>query len=146
MNREKEIGYILHRAAMSAKCHFTNKLSKFDITPGQLAVLKEIYYYQINNNELGLSPACIAARLEFDRPTMTGILERMEAQGWAERVLNPQDKRSCLIRVTKKATDKLKELEDIATENSFRILKGFTEEEVVNFKNYLLRVTENCKE
>ncbi len=145
MLESKEIGYILHRAAMFAKCHLTNKLNEFDITPGQYMVLKEIYYYQINNKEFGLSPACIAASLESDRPTISGILERLEAQNLTERVHNPQDKRSCLIRVTQKAMDKLKELEEISAVNDAKILNGFTEEEIDTFKNYLLRVADNFK-
>ncbi len=146
MLRDKEIGYILHKAAMLAKCNFSNKLNESGITPGQFMVLKEIYYHQRDTADLGLAPACIAARLDCDRPTISGIIDRLEAQGWAERLLNPDDKRSFLIRITDKAMDKLKELEELSAENGNTILKGFTEEEIVTFKNYLLRVANNFKE
>lgn len=146
MLKDKDIGYILHKAAMSAKCNFSNKLNESGITPGQFMVLKEIYYYQKDTADLGLAPACIAARLDCDRPTISGVIDRLEAQGWAERLLNPDDKRSFLIRVTDKAMDKLNELEEISTKNQITILKGFTEEEISIFKNYLLRVADNFKE
>lgn len=146
MLKDKDIGYILHKAAMSAKCNFSNKLNESGITPGQFMVLKEIYYYQKDTADLGLAPACIAARLDCDRPTISGVIDRLEAQGWAERLLNPDDKRSFLVRVTDKAMDKLNELEEISTKNQITILKGFTEEEISIFKNYLLRVADNFKE
>lgn len=143
MLEDKDIGFILHRAAMSAKCKFSCKLNEFGITPGQLMVVKEIFKHQSETGESGLSPASIAERLQFDRPTVTGIIDRLEAQEWAERVINPKDKRSCLIKITDKALDKLKLLEEINLVNQNKILNGFNEEEKTSFKNYLLRVIDN---
>ena len=145
MLKDKEFGYILHKAAMLAKCNFTNKLNMIGITPGQFLVLKEIYYDQKNSLDSGLSPACIAAGLECDRPTISGIVDRLEAQEWVQRVDNPDDKRSTFVKVTDKAMDKLKELEEISSENQNTILNGFTEEEIHTFKDYLLRVVDNFK-
>ncbi|MGB8454085.1 MAG: MarR family transcriptional regulator [Anaerocolumna sp.] len=146
MLKDKDIGFILHRAAMSAKCNFSNELNEFGITPGQLMVLKEIYHHQENTAAIGLSPACISAGLEFDRPTVSGIIDRLEAQEWVVRLINPNDKRSFHIRLTDKAMSKLNGLEEISTKNQVTILKGFTEGEIVTFKNHLLRVIDNFKE
>lgn len=146
MLEDKEIGYILHKAAMFSKNNFTNKLNSFGITPGQLTVLKEIFYHNGNTTETGLSPACIADRIECDRPTVSGMIDRLEAQEWIVRFLNPEDKRSCIIQVTDKAKDSLKELEEIRNENQDIILKSFTEEETVMLKKLLLRVINNFKE
>jgi MarR family transcriptional regulator for hemolysin len=143
MLEDKDIGFILHRAAMSAKCKYSCKLNEFGITPGQFMVLKEVFNHQAETDESGISPAGIAERLQFDRPTVTGIIDRLEAQEWAERVINPKDKRSCLIKITGKALEGLKLLEEINIENQNKILNGFKEEEKTSFKNYLLRVIEN---
>lgn len=146
MMGDKEVGYILHKAAMLSKYNFTNKLNGIGITPGQFIVLKEIYYHQKNTADIGLSPAAIADRLQSDRPTISGIIDRLEAQEWVERLDNIQDRRSFLIRITDKAEDKIKQLEDISTENSSATLKGFTEEEIISFKNFLLRVIDNFRD
>ena len=143
---DKDIGYILHKAAMFSKNDFSNKLNVIGITPGQFAVLREIYYHQKCTIDLGLSPACIAARLECDRPTISGVIDRLEAQKWVERLDNPDDKRSFLIKVTNKAMDKLEELEGIYSNTCNTIIKGFSEEEIIIFKNNLLRVVKNFKE
>lgn len=146
MLKDKEIGYILYKVAILTKNDFSNKLNVIGITAGQFAVLKVLFYHQKNTTDLGLSPASIANRLECDRPTISGVIDRLESQGWVERFNNPDDKRSYLIRVTNKAIDKIEELEYIYSENCNTILKGFTEEEIISFKNYLLRVEDNFKE
>jgi MarR family transcriptional regulator for hemolysin len=146
MLKNKGIGYILHRAAMSAKGKFSCQLNEIGVTPGQFMVLKEIYNHQKETSETGMAPACIADRLQFDRPTMTGIIDRLEAQEWAVRTVNPRDKRSCLILLTDKALDKLKQFDEISVENEHRILRGFEEEEKEALKNYLLRVIDNFKD
>nr|WP_312578639.1 MarR family transcriptional regulator [Sedimentibacter sp.] len=147
MLKDKDIGYILHRVSMLAKNDFSNKLNSIGITMGQFNVLKDIYYYQKNTvDSLGLSPACIASRLECDRPTISGVIDRLESQGWVERFDNPEDRRSVLIKLTDKAIDKLEELERMHSENRNTIIKGFTEEEIITFRSYLLRVVDNLKE
>lgn len=146
MLKDKEIGFILHKAAMLAKNNFSNKLNVLGITPGQFAVLKEISYHQKETIDSGLSPASISDRLECDRPTISGIIDRLEAQEWVKRINHPNDKRSFLIKVTDKARDKFKELEEISTENKDMILNGFTEEEINTFESLLLRVVDNFKE
>ncbi|MBP1927160.1 MarR family transcriptional regulator for hemolysin [Sedimentibacter acidaminivorans] len=146
MLKDKDIGYILHKVSMLAKNNFSNKLNAIGITTGQFAVLKDLYYYQKKATDSGLSPACIAARLECDRPTISGVIDRLESQGWVERFDNPDDRRSVLIKVTDKAVGKLEELEKMHSENRNTIVKGFSEEEVNDFRNYLLRVVNNLKE
>ncbi len=146
MLQDRDLGYILHRAAMTVKCNFTNKLNEIGITPSQFRVLKEIYSHQVKSTDAGLAPGCIAERLEFDRPTVSGILERLESQGWVERQRNSSDRRSCLMCVTEKSIENLNELEEILSVNNSKILKGFTEDEIHAFKSYLLRVIDNFKE
>ncbi|MDF2545020.1 MAG: transcriptional regulator [Herbinix sp.] len=145
MLKDKDIGYILHKAAMASKNYYSNKLNIYGITPGQFTVIKEIYNHQENSTDLGLSPACIADGLECDRPTISGIIDRLEAQEWIVRLHNPDDKRSFLIQLTEKAIDSLKELEEIKQESQKVILDGFTEEEAILFHNYLMRVINNYK-
>jgi DNA-binding MarR family transcriptional regulator len=146
MLKDKDIGYILHKVSMLAKNNFTNKLNAIGITTRQFAVLKDLYYYQKKELDSGLSPASIAERLECDRPTISGIIDRLENQGWVERFDNPDDKRSVIIKVTNKAIDKLQELEKMHNEYRDTIVKGFTEEEINDFRNYLFRVVNNLKE
>lgn len=145
MLRDKEIGYILHKAAMISKNNLTCNFNPYGITPGQFIVLKEILYNNERTSELGLSPACIAERLDWDRPTVSGIIDRLETQGWILRLPNLDDKRSFLVQLTDKAAETLRTLDGIRKENHNMILNGFTEEEIALFKGYLSRVIDNFK-
>ncbi len=140
MLEDKEIGFILHKADMAAKYDFNNELMRFGITPGQLTVLNEINKHSGNTQDPGLAPACIADRIGCDRPTTTGIIDRLELQGWVVRMQNQEDKRSCIICLTEKAKNNLDELNHISAVHQSRILKDFTEEEAVLFRNLLIRV------
>lgn len=145
MSKDKDIGYLLHKSDMAAKNDFTARLSEYGITPGQLTVIKEIYYHKGSKEESGISPACIADRIDCDRPTVSGIIDRMETQGLILRLQNPEDKRSCMIKLTEKAVENLNELNRINREHQERILDGFSEEETVLFKNFLHRVMDNFR-
>ncbi len=140
---DNDIGYILHKAAMMSKYNLTNNLSAYNLTPGQFTVLKVISY---NNQNEGLSPAVIAEKLDCDRPTISGIIDRLEAQGWIIRLPNQEDKRSYIIKLTENANSVLSYLEEIKEANNNILLKGFKEEEAILFKNYLLRGIDNFKD
>lgn len=140
-NNSKDIGYILHKVAMLAKSNFSNKLNDIGITPAQFSVLKVIHYCQEDN--INSSPASIADCLEIDRPTASGIIDRLEAQGWVKRLDNPIDKRSFIIIATEKAVNKFEEIEAISCESFTTMVSGFTQEEIVSLRNLLLRVKAN---
>lgn len=140
---DNDIGYILHKAAMISKNTLTNNLCAYNLTPGQFTVLKAI---SDSNQQAGLSPAVIAEKLDCDRPTVSGIIDRLETQGWIMRLLNPDDKRSYIIQLTEKSNHILSHFEEIKEANNNILLKGFREEEAILFKNYLLRVIDNFKD
>lgn len=140
MLEDKEIGYLLHKADMAAKSYFMGRLNEFGLTPGQFSVIKEIYLHHKNTGVCGLAPACIAEKMGCDRPTITGIIDRLEAQEWIVRLQNPDDKRSCLVQLTEKAVNNYAELDKISKEHQTMILEGFTGEEAKLFKDYLHRV------
>lgn len=51
------------------------------------------------------TPSQIAGRIGWSRATMTGVLSRLEADGWIEREVNPSDGRSTTIRSTARFTE-----------------------------------------
>lgn len=46
------------------------------------------------------TPSQVAGRIGWSRATMTGVLSRLEKEGWIERDTNPSDGRSMTIRST----------------------------------------------
>ena len=57
-----------------------------------------------------LTPSQISERVLVPSATMTATLDLLERRGWVERIANPDDRRSVLVRVTadgRDATDRL---------------------------------------
>ena len=57
-----------------------------------------------------LTPSEVALREGIQRPTVTRVLARLEAQGLIERMIDPRDKRSSLVTATKDGRELLAEL------------------------------------
>ena len=67
--------------------HFT----PLNLTSIQFAALVAI------NDSPGLDATRLAALIDYDRPTMTGVIDRLEAKGLVERVPDPNDGRSVQV-------------------------------------------------
>ena len=67
-------------------------------------------------------------------PTVTGILQNLEKNNWIERVENPNDARSKLIKLTKKALNQKEELDNLGDNLEKRFIKGLniTEQKQLN--------------
>lgn len=66
------LGYLLHKVSIMTKTELSNQLKEYKITAQQWSVLKDISLYPN-----GTTPAMIAERLLADRPTVTGIIQRL---------------------------------------------------------------------
>ena len=96
MQLEECVNYLLTTAQHSVFLKMTEKLSVFDITPVQYAVL-----YCLWENDKR-SPKEIAERLKLENSTISGILERMEKKGLIERSISKEDRRYIRVMVTEK--------------------------------------------
>lgn len=82
----------------------------------------------------------------LDKSTLTGILSRMERDGYISRECDKNDKRSTLIYLTGKEQNFLNQVEETSEEINNIFYKGFSDEEIVQFENYLERILINCKD
>ncbi len=82
MQLEECVNYLLTTAQHSVFLKMTEKLSVFDLTPVQYAVL---YCLWENDKK---SPKEIAERLKLENSTISGILERMEKKGLIKRTVS----------------------------------------------------------
>ncbi len=81
-------------------------------------------------NSPPLSPQVdIAKRLRIEGPTLTRMLDSLEKDGLVERLPDPNDRRTKLLRLTPEGEAVLKDVFAIADEWRFRLLDGFTEEQ-----------------
>jgi DNA-binding MarR family transcriptional regulator len=99
------------------------KVSELNLTSVQAMILGFLNEEdQITSSELG-------KRTELDSATLTGILDRLEAAGFIERMSNPDDRRSICIHLTKKGRTMAREATRVIAEANKEFLQVLTEEQ-----------------
>lgn len=131
MQLEECVNYLLTTAQHSVFLKMTEKLSVYDITPIQYAVL-----YCLWENDKR-SPKEIAERLKLENSTISGILERMEKKGLIERNISKEDRHFIQVQLTKKGADLEKDVLNAVEEVNGDVLSVFSQEERSTLKSYL---------
>jgi DNA-binding MarR family transcriptional regulator len=141
-----DVGYLINKAARLTKWELNNRLGDVGLTSPQFAVLREIFCNESKGDDKEyLTPAAIAERIYADRPTISGIIQRLTNQGWVRRIEKPNDRRSKIIVLTDKAIVLMGTLDSLSSETMKKGLKDFSEEEIENLKKYLLKIINNFK-
>ena len=88
----------------------------------------------------------ISKKSGLAKTTLSAMLARMDEQGLIVTEESPTDKRSVTISLTAKAAALKGEYEAVTREIEEIYYKGFTDEEVEQFENYLKRILGNLGE
>ena len=131
MQLEECVNYLLTTAQHSVFLKMTEKLSVFDLTPVQYAVL---YCLWENNKK---SPKEIAERLKLENSTISGILERMEKKGLIKRMISKEDRRFIQIMLTEKGAVLEKDVLAAVDKVNEEVMSVFSKEECENLKTQL---------
>ena len=78
----------------------------------------------------------------MDSSTLTGIIDRMERNGYVERRPNPADRRSLMIYLTDKAQELGPRILEFADELDTTLRQPFSKEEMNNFERVLRALAE----
>ncbi|MBT2133051.1 MarR family transcriptional regulator [Croceibacterium sp. LX-88] len=79
----------------------------------------------------------IAKRLRIEGPTMTRMLDTLEKDGLVERLPDPSDRRSKLLRLTHQGEAALKDIFEIADTLRTRLLEGLPADKVDELDGFL---------
>ena len=90
-------------------------------------------------------PAMIAERLLADRPTVTGIIQRLLQKGWIFIKHNPKDKRSHLIFLTNETKALIQEIEHVSDEVIKSATVSIPKEEIENTVRVLQSMIRNLQ-
>lgn len=78
--------------------------------------------------------------------TITVMLEKMEKNDLINRITDENDKRKSLVILTDYAKSLKKSFDEISEEMLKRVYKGFSEEEIDKYEEYLHRIIKNLEE
>ena len=92
--RENSIGYLIHEVARLMRRRFEEEASAHGFTLPQWRALAEIF-----RNE-GIAQVGLAAALDVDQMTVSGIVSRLEKRGLIDRYADPNDSRAKLAKLT----------------------------------------------
>jgi DNA-binding MarR family transcriptional regulator len=138
---QNSLGFMLNVAARQMRRSLVQRLNDYGLTATQYITLWSLYEC---GEEIPLSQ--LGRKLFLDNPTVTGIVDRMERDGFLERVPDENDRRVIKVRLTKKSIDLREQVKEIATEIDLETSKMFQKPAYNQILEFLRRLTQNENE
>jgi DNA-binding MarR family transcriptional regulator len=126
------IVFFLAKAYQKAHGRFQEALRPYGLTNMQHLVLEALWYQE------GFTAAELGKHLILDKATMSGVIERLAEGGWLEKRPDPNDGRVQKLYPSTKANDLKNELIRLRQTTNTELLSGFTPEERILFKRFLM--------
>jgi DNA-binding MarR family transcriptional regulator len=111
--------------------HYDSRLSPFNLTTPQYMVFSALWVGD------GITIGELGQRVALDGSTITGILDRMEKNGYVERRPNAEDRRSALVYLTQKAREVGPRIIGFADELNAAIRKNIPGQDMAVFERVL---------
>lgn len=118
---------------------FNKEMAKSELTRSQMEVL----IYLMSNRLKDISGRDIEKFFDLTNPTVTGILNRLEAKGFIVREISPDDARSKYIKVTEKAIESKREAKKVMKQVKEKLFEGITKEEIETINTLLEKMLNN---
>lgn len=135
------LSYLIIMASKQLKNRLDKALKKFDITAAQFSVIN-----QIDLSEKPITSAEIAERLGSDRPTISGIINRLEKKGIVIKFDNPEDKRSSYLQIDKKSNKLVNSIKTISDELTADLFSIYSKEEANQLVGMISKLIERTEE
>lgn len=94
----------------------------------------------------GVPIKTLCEKTSLDKSTLTGIIDRLERDGYITKKPSESDKRSTLISLTGKEQEFAQKVQKVSNQMNRIFYKGFTDEEILQFDSMLERILVNCKD
>ena len=114
---------------------------KWDLTCSQHAII----VYLFDHQSVETTQRDLEETFSLKNPTVTGLLNLLENKGMIQRVTNPKDRRSNIIKLTEKSLALEKQLTASRKMAEDAILKGFTPDEKKQLESYMRRLMDNIQ-
>ncbi|QRM57251.1 MarR family transcriptional regulator [Sinorhizobium sp. BG8] len=129
-------GHLIRRAHQISTAIFAEECMAFDVTAIQYSALCAIGMHE------SLDATRLSRLIAFDRATIGGVLERMEAKGWIERVSSPKDRRVKLLRLTPEGENLVERVESAVQRAQKRLLEPLAAEDRKEFLRLLSQLAQ----
>ena len=128
------ICFKLGRVTRKLTRYYREKISAFGLTHGQFFMLVALF------EEESLLPSQLAEKTALDRPTTTGLLDRLERDGWIERRPDSNDRRTLRIHLSPKAVKNRNSILSVFKEINSQFVNRYSKEEWRQFQSLLQKL------
>jgi MarR family transcriptional regulator for hemolysin len=136
---EESMGYWVVMTARAFEQALNEELAPHGITYRQWQLLGWLAL------EGALSQSQLVERMRIEAPTLVGILDRMERDGWITRETSPDDRRKKLVRPTPRVKPVWDKVAGAARRVRARATRGLASETVEQVKQVLAHIQGNLK-
>lgn len=139
MQKQKSVGRsisLIHRYTI---IHINKKLENYNIGIGQLHFLLSLSHYNAINQEQ------LANYLKIDKATSARAIRKLEKEGLVKRKINPQDKRSYNIFITKKGRELIPKIRKITKKWTELLFTDFNKNDQEKLFFFLEKITINAE-
>ncbi|GAV33887.1 HTH-type transcriptional repressor NicR [Roseomonas sp. TAS13] len=133
-------GHLIRRAHQISGAIFTARLAGFDITSVQYAAMVAIA------SQPGIDATRLSDLIAFDRATLGGVLDRLEAKGLIARQPSRQDRRVKTITLTVDGSALLETVKDRVLAAQAEMMHSLSEAEQAQFIALLKKFVERVPE
>ncbi len=136
-NFNESLGYWIFATAHQLSLAMNEELQTQGITYRQWEVLAWIWY----RGELSQSD--LASCMGIEAPTLVGVLDRMERDGWIRRVPCQMDRRKKIIQVTERVEPVWAQMLACGLRVRERATRGLSKAEVLQLRDTLEKIRKN---
>ncbi|MFT5874065.1 MAG: DNA-binding MarR family transcriptional regulator [Clostridium sp.] len=137
----QNLSYLIIKASKHLKNKLDKALKEFGITAAQFSVIIQIY-----SSDQPITAAEIAQKLGSDRPTISGIINRLEKKGIVLKIDNLEDKRSSYLQIHKESNKLVEKIKIISDELTINIFSIYSEEEIKQFTRMIFKLIKGTEE
>ncbi|QXZ08476.1 MarR family transcriptional regulator [Comamonas sp. Y33R10-2] len=130
-------GHGIRRLQQVAVAMFTKATDAWAITPLQFAVLQKLVHLP------GIDQRTLSVEVGFDKATIGGVIDRLEARGLLQRQQTEKDRRVRLISLTPEGEALLISAGPAVLQAQHRMLEPLSEEERETFAQLMRKVIEH---
>jgi DNA-binding MarR family transcriptional regulator len=133
-NNEKNVAELVYRQAAATLQHAAAMARRMGLGLTDLHALEHLSRGELTPKQLG-------ERLFVSPGAVTALVDRLEKVGHLERVANPKDRRSSLLRTTRSGREAIVAQVLPLAANVERIAAGLSEQELATVEGFVREVT-----
>jgi DNA-binding MarR family transcriptional regulator len=139
MKAQREGGFLITKIHQLAGRIFGRKLKErnIEINPAQGRIMFVLW----RNDKIPINE--LARKTALGKSTLTSMLDRLEASGHIKRVPCPDDRRTILLKRTKKDRSQERRYVKVSQDMTETFYKGFSKKEIDMFEEYLRHILYN---